>query len=65
MNSPTQATNNVVISERHQNPGAITPTTNAPTEKFAWAAIIAILTTILFIALLAMQWMDLQALNMA
>lgn len=51
------------ITERHQNPGVIS---NQPKqENFTWAAVVACITTVLFIILIAMQWMDLQALSLA
>lgn len=34
-------------------------------ENFTWAAVLACLTTLLFIALIAMQWFDLQSLTLA
>ena len=34
-------------------------------ESFGWAAVLAAIATLLFIVLVAMQWMDLQALKIA
>lgn len=62
MNNTQQS--NVVVSERHQNPAVIMA--SQPKEaNFTWAAVLAAISTLLFIVLIAMQWMDLQALNVA
>ena len=50
------------VSDRHANPllgGGV----QAKKENFTWAAALAIITTLLFLALLAMQWMDFEALK--
>ena len=62
MNNPQQS--NVVVSERHQNPGIIMAS-QSKSENFGWAAVLAAIATLIFIVLIAMQWMDLQALTMA
>ena len=55
---------NVFVSERHQNPGAIMAS-QPKEENFTWAAVLAGISAVLFIALLVMQWLDLDALNFA
>ena len=55
---------NVFVSDRHQNPGMIMAS-QPKEENFTWAAVVACISAILFIALLVMQWLDLQALNFA
>ncbi|MGI5869828.1 MAG: hypothetical protein ACOX9C_10355 [Kiritimatiellia bacterium] len=60
MNNVQQS--NVVISERHQNPGVIMAA-QPKDGNFGWAAILAIISTLIFIALIAMQYMDLDALS--
>lgn len=62
MNNVQQS--NVVVSERHQNPGVIMAS-QPKGESFGWAAVLAAIATLLFIVLVAMQWMDLQALKIA
>ena len=55
---------NVFVSDRHQNP-AMAIAAQPKGEKFTWAAVLACLTTLLFIVLLVVQWLDLQALSIA
>ena len=62
MNNVQQS--NVVVSERHQKPGVIMAS-QPKGESFGWAAVLAAIATLLFIVLVAMQWMDLQALKIA
>jgi hypothetical protein len=49
------------VSERHANP--LLGAARAKKENFTWAGILAIVTTILFLVLIAMQWMDWEALK--
>ncbi len=51
------------VSERHQNPAILAAQPKG--ESFTWAAILACLVAALVIVLIAMQWMDLQALTLA
>ena len=49
------------VSDRHANPmfgGA-----KAKRENFGWAAVLAIITTLIFVVLLVMQYMDYEALK--
>ncbi len=62
MNTVQQS--NVVVSERHQNP-AVLMASQPKGENFGWAAVLAAIATVIFIVLIAMQWMDLQALKIA
>ena len=52
------------VSERHQNPANLM-NAQPKHENFTWAAVLACIATVLFIALIAMQWVDLQALTVA
>jgi len=61
--STEQQQSGAFISQRHQNPGIISD--QPKQESFGWAAVVACITTVLFIVLIAMQWMDLQALSLA
>ena len=45
-----------ITSDRHANP--VLSGAPARRENFGWAAILAVISTILFIALVAMQWME-------
>lgn len=54
---------NVYMSERHLNPEALAAMRRR--ENFTWAGVLAILTTIFFIALLALQWIDFSKLSVA
>ena len=47
---------NVFMSSRHQNPGALTPTVKA--ENFTWAAILCLIAFALIGAALFLEWMD-------
>ena len=53
--TPTQAPSSFT-SDRHANPAL----TGVPARKenFGWAAVLAIVSTILFIVLAVMQWME-------
>jgi len=55
---------NVFVSDRHQNPSVIMAA-QPKEENFTWAAVVACISTVLFITLLVMQWLDLQALDFA
>jgi uncharacterized membrane protein len=55
---------NVFVSDRHQNPSVIMAA-QPKEENFTWAAVVACISTVLFITLLIMQWLDLQALDFA
>ena len=47
---------NVFMSSRHQNPGALAPTAKA--ENFTWAAILCLIALALVGAALFLEWMD-------
>jgi len=53
---PTQAPSSFT-SDRHANP--VLSGVPARKENFTWAAVLAIVSTILFLALLFMQWSEL------
>jgi hypothetical protein len=57
-NKPT-----VYMSERHINPEMLAAMQKH--ENFTWAGVLAILSTILFIVLLALQWVDWSKLSVA
>lgn len=61
--STEQQQSGAFVSERHQNPGMISSLPQH--ENFTWAAIIACITTVLFVVLIVLQWMDLEALKLA
>ena len=61
--STEQQQSGAFVTERHQNPGIISE--QPVQENFTWAAVVACITAVLFIVLIAMQWMDLQALSLA
>lgn len=52
---------NVFMSSRHQNPGALAPTVKA--ENFTWAAILGIVALALVGAALLLEWMDWQVIS--
>lgn len=59
----TEQQSNVYVSERFQNPAALMR--QEKYENFTWAAIIACVSTLLFVILLAIQWFDWSALKIA
>jgi hypothetical protein len=54
---------NVYMSERHINPEALAAMHRH--ENFTWAGVLAILATVMFIVLLALQWIDWTKLSVA
>lgn len=54
---------NVYVSERFQNPEAFQNVQRK--ENFVWAGVLAILASLCFVALLALQWMEYSAVKVA
>ena len=54
---------NVYMSERHINPEALAAMQRH--ENFTWAGVLTILATVMFIVLLALQWIDWTKLSVA
>ena len=52
--TPVQAPGSIT-SDRHANPLLAAPTKK---ENFGWAAVLSIFSVVLFLVLLAMQWME-------
>jgi hypothetical protein len=61
----SNTTPNSFVSDRHANPLLGGGGASADKGDYAWAAILSIISTILFLALVAMQWFDLTALKTA
>ncbi len=59
----TDSKPNVYMSDRHANPEALAAMQKK--ENFTWAGILAILSAIIFIVLLVLQWMDWTKLSVA
>lgn len=51
------------MASRLQNPTLSKD--NVKADNFTWAAVLACIATVIFIALLVMQWLDWQALKIA
>ena len=50
------------VSDRHANP--LLGGAQVKRENFGWAAVLAIITTLMFVVLLVMQWMDFNQLKL-
>ncbi|NLB68341.1 MAG: hypothetical protein GX804_01450 [Lentisphaerae bacterium] len=61
LNPETPQKGGAVIAGRHQ----LSSVSDVKRENFQWAAILACIATVLFIALLVMQWLDWEALKIA
>lgn len=61
--NPDPPSGGAVLASRLQNPTLSKD--NVKADNFTWAAVLACIATVIFIALLVMQWLDWQALKIA
>lgn len=61
--NPDPPSGGAVLASRLQNPALSND--NVKSDDFTWAAVLACISTVIFIALLIMQWLDWQALKIA
>ena len=59
----TESKPNVYMSDRHINPEVLAAMQKR--EKYTWAGVLAILATICFVVLIALQWIDFSKLSVA
>ena len=62
---PPQQEGGIYVASRHRNPMEMADAAPVKKEKWAWAAVLAIFSTLLFLVLCVLEYMDWEALKIA
>ena len=63
--APAEGGEGIYVSSRHRNPMEMADAAPVKKEKWAWAAVLAIFSTLLFLVLCVLEYMDWEALTIA
>ncbi len=62
---PPQQEGGIYVASRHRNPMEAAENAPVKKEKWTWAAILAIFSTLLFLVLCVLEYMDMEELSIA
>jgi len=62
---PPQQEGGIYVASRHRNPMEMADAAPVKKERWAWAAVLAIFSTLIFLVLCVLEYMDLEALKIA